>query len=268
MEHLLEVKNISLYFSMYLRGLKKHNAQTLKNLNLYVDKGEIVAIIGSSGSGKSLLAHAILGVLPNNAHLKGEIYYNGEMITKESIKKLRGLEISLIPQSVNYFDPLMPVGKQVCSKIITKEKQRETFKRYDLSKEDEKLYPFQFSGGMARRALLSTAVAGGAKLIIADEPTPGLSHDLGVEVMSNFKELADEGRGVLVITHDIELASIFANRIYVFHDGETIDEFTGKDFQSGNITHKYTKSLFNALPQNGFNMPDQEILDFLKERGK
>lgn len=264
MNNLLEVKNVSLYFKMYSKGLRQFKAHTLKDLNLTVNEGEIVAIIGSSGSGKSLLAHAILDLLPNNAHLGGEIYYKGELIDSESIKKLRGCEISLMPQSVNYFDQLMKVGKQVRGKSISKTSQRETFERYGLTISDEELYPFQFSGGMTRRALLSTAVAGGAKLIIADEPTPGLSHDLGMEVMSNFKELADEGRGILVITHDIELASIFADRIYVFHDGTTIDEFKGCDFDKAE--HKYTRALFEALPQNGFNLPSDEVLEFLSEK--
>lgn len=263
MSNLLTVKGVSLYFNMYLKGLRQHKAHTLKDLNLTVNEGEIIAIIGSSGSGKSLLAHAILGVLPSNARLSGEIYYKGEPVNEKTLKHLRGSEIALMPQSVNYFDQLMPVGKQVQSKLISKEAQREAFERYGLSVEDEELYPFQLSGGMARRALLSTAVAGGAKLIIADEPTPGLSADLGMEVMSNFKELANEGRGILVITHDIELASLFADRIYVFHDGETIDMISSEDFRNGTIKHLYTKALFKALPQNNFQEPDEEVLRFL-----
>ncbi|MFI3200311.1 MAG: ATP-binding cassette domain-containing protein [Eubacteriales bacterium] len=263
MNNLLTVKGVSLYFNMYLKGLRQHKAHTLKNLNLTVNEGEIIAIIGSSGSGKSLLAHAILGVLPSNAHLSGDIYYKNEPINEQTLAHLRGNEIALMPQSVNYFDQLMPVGKQVQSKSISKKAQREAFARYGLSTTDEALYPFQLSGGMARRALLSTAIAGGASLIIADEPTPGLSSDLGIEVMSNFKELAKEGRGILVITHDIELASLYADRIYVFHDGETIDTISCVDFRSGTIQHPYTKALFDALPQNNFQEPNEEILQFL-----
>lgn len=263
MKHLLTVEHVSLYFNMYLKGLRQHKVQTLRDLNLTVDAGELVAIIGSSGSGKSLLAHAILGVLPSNARLSGSLYFEDTPINAKTIPQLRGSHIALMPQSVNYFDQLMPVGKQVRGRTISRQAQRTAFARYGLSVEDEALYPFQLSGGMARRALLSTAIAGGAQLIIADEPTPGLSHDLGLEVMGNFRQLADEGRGVLMITHDIELAAMVADCIYVFHDGETIDSISGNDFRTGNIQHFYTKALFRALPQNDFLPPDEEVKKFL-----
>ncbi|MFI3175574.1 MAG: ABC transporter ATP-binding protein [Bacillota bacterium] len=264
MKHVLEVKNLSVDFRMYQKGLKKQTTQTIKNIDLTIDSGEIVAIIGSSGSGKSLLAHAILGILPSNAIVSGEIFYQGSQITDKSILQLRGKEIALVPQSINYFDPLMRVGKQVRNKTVTKARQREAFARYGLTISDEALYPFQYSGGMAKRALLSTAVASGATLIIADEPTPGLSHDLGMEVMANFKELADEGKSILMITHDIDLAGQFADRIYVFHEGMRIDEIASRDFREGNLTHPYTKALFSALPQNGFHLPEAETFQFLE----
>lgn len=85
----------------------------IRDLSLSVSRGEMVAVVGSSGSGKSLLAHAVMGVLPYNGKCGGDIYYKGEQLTSKRIKKLRGHEIVLVPQSVSYLDPLMKVGEQV-----------------------------------------------------------------------------------------------------------------------------------------------------------
>ncbi|ONI40655.1 peptide ABC transporter ATP-binding protein [Candidatus Epulonipiscium fishelsonii] len=251
---MLFVKNLSLSFKMYTKGFKQRNVETIKDISLSVNEGEVVAIIGSSGSGKSLLAHAIFGILPNNATVNGEMYFNNKLMTQEYIKSIRGREIALVPQSVTYFDQLMPISKQIVGDNVSQEAQRKAFERYGLTVEDEKLYPYELSGGMARRALISTAVASGAKLIVADEPTPGLSEDLSKEVLQNFKELADEGCGVLLITHDIDLALQFSNRIYIFYDGRVIDHIKTEDFLAGNITEEYTRALYYALPQNGFNV--------------
>ncbi|ONI42902.1 peptide ABC transporter ATP-binding protein [Candidatus Epulonipiscium fishelsonii] len=251
---MLVVKNLSLSFKMYDKGFRQRTVETIKDISLSVTEGEVVAIIGSSGSGKSLLAHAMFGILPNNAIVNGEMYFNNKLMTQEYIKSIRGKEMALVPQSVTYFDQLMPIGKQIVENNVTKEAQRKAFKRYGLTLKDEKLYPYELSGGMARRALISTAVASGAKLIVADEPTPGLSEELGKEVLQNFKELADEGCGVLLITHDIDLALQFSDRIYIFYDGTVVDHIKTEHFLSGNIIGEYAKALYHALPQNGFSL--------------
>lgn len=110
---LLDVSGLSVSFNQYVKNLKQVELNVIHDLNLTVKKGEIVAVVGSSGSGKSLLAHAILGILPSNAVVSGNILYNGELLNDKRKKQLRGREITFIPQSVNYLDPLMKVGKQV-----------------------------------------------------------------------------------------------------------------------------------------------------------
>ena len=110
---LLDVSGLSVSFNQYVKNLKQVELNVIHDLNLKVKKGEIVAVVGSSGSGKSLLAHAILGILPSNAVVSGNILYNGELLNDKRKKQLRGREITFIPQSVNYLDPLMKVGKQV-----------------------------------------------------------------------------------------------------------------------------------------------------------
>ena len=127
------------------------------------------------------------------------------------------------------------------------------------------MYPHELSGGMTRRVLISTATITDAKLILADEPTPGLSADIAAETMRNFRELADEGRGILMITHDIDVALQVADRIAVFYDGRTVDVVDREAFIAGGdaLKHPYTKALWAALPQNGFQNVDPE--DFMGE---
>ena len=256
-EPILSVKDLSVSFQMYDNGLEKYDLKVISNLTLDVRPGEIVAIAGSSGSGKSLLAHAVMGLLPENASISGEISYKGKVLSQKEKEALRGKEMALVPQSVSYLDPLMKVGTQVRGRKADKEiikAQREIFRRFHLDEKTEQLYPFQLSGGMARRVLVSTAVLSGAEVIIADEPTPGLDLEMALEALKIFRELSDEGKAVILITHDIDLAFHIADRIAVFYAGTTVEIVAAKDFLEGvdALRHPYSKALWKALPQNGF----------------
>ena len=254
---ILEVENLSISFQQYEAGLKQKNLKVISSLNVTLEEGEILAVVGASGSGKSLLAHAILGILPSNASVSGTIKYEGEALTTERQTALRGKEIALVPQSVNYLDPLMRVGKQVRTSVKQGDEvaaQREVFERYHLGQDVENMYPFQLSGGMARRALLSTAMVSGAKVIIADEPTPGLDPAVIKEALNHFREFADNGCAVMLITHDIESALTIADKIAVFYAGTTVEVAPVDNF-AGNgeaLRHPYSKALWRALPQNEF----------------
>lgn len=256
-EPILSVKDLSVSFQMYDNGLEKYDLKVISNLTLDVRPGEIVAIAGSSGSGKSLLAHAVMGLLPENASISGEISYKGKVLSQKEKEALRGKEMALVPQYVSYLDPLMKVGTQVRGRKADKEiikAQREIFRRFHLDEKTEQLYPFQLSGGMARRVLVSTAVLSGAEVIIADEPTPGLDLEMALEALKIFRELSDEGKAVILITHDIDLAFHIADRIAVFYAGTTVEIAAAKDFLEGvdALRHPYSKALWKALPQNGF----------------
>lgn len=255
-ETLLEIHDLSVSFNMYDQALEQRELQVISDLSLTVYPGEIVAIAGSSGSGKSLLASAILGILPSNATVRGHLHYKGEELTPRRQAELRGGEIALVPQSVAFLDPLMKVGKQADGhkKPYPTEKRRGLFKRFQLPEETEKYYPFQLSGGMARRVLVSTALLGDAQLVIADEPTPGMSLEQAKEALHMFREMADEGRSVILITHDIDLAFEFADRIAVFYAGTTVETATAAEFRQGPeaLRHPYSKALWRALPQHDF----------------
>lgn len=257
---LLEIHDLSVSFRMYDGALEQKDLQVISDLHLTVRPGEIVAVAGSSGSGKSLLASAILGILPGNATVRGHLHYKGKELTPDMQEKLRGGEIALVPQSVAFLDPLMKVGKQADGhkKPYPTEKRRRLFERFDLPAKTENLYPFQLSGGMARRVLVSTALIADACLVIADEPTPGMSLEQALEALQMFRELANEGKAVILITHDIDLAFEFADRVAVFYAGTTVETAPAADFKTGPdaLRHPYSKALWRALPQNGFQPID------------
>ncbi|SMO33183.1 peptide/nickel transport system ATP-binding protein [Saccharicrinis carchari] len=259
---LLEVKNLSLSFPQYKNGFEESQIQVIRDFELTICPGEIVAVVGSSGSGKSLLADSILGILPNNAQTNGAIFFEGQALTPKLQNKLRGKAISLIPQSIKALDPLMKTAKQVQSIIPDKKAkiriQREAFDKLGLPHDTDKKYPFELSGGMARRVLIATAMVSEAKLIIADEPTPGLDEESWNETLSHIKQLCKANKAVLFITHDIHAALKIADKIAVFYAGETVEIANKKDF-TGNgdrLRHPYTKALWRALPENSFESLD------------
>ena len=256
-ETLLEIHDLSVSFRMYDHGLEQTDLKVISDLHLTVYPGEIVAIAGSSGSGKSLLASAILGILPGNATVYGHISYKGQQLSAERQRQLRGTKIALVPQSVAYLDPLLKVGQQADGhkKPYPTEKRRSLFKRFGLPDKTEQLYPYQLSGGMARRVLVSTALITDSELIIADEPTPGMSLNQALEALKMFREMANEGKAVILITHDIDLAFEFADRVGVFYAGTTVETAPASDFKKGPdaLRHPYSKALWRALPQNGFH---------------
>jgi ABC-type dipeptide/oligopeptide/nickel transport system ATPase component len=228
-------------------------------LHVSVHAGEIVAIVGASGSGKTLLADAIMGVFASNATVKGRIWFDGVEQDASTLAHLRGNGISLVPQSINYLDPLMKVGRQVrgfatrggrAERIA---RQQELFARYDLAPEVANQYPFELSGGMARRVLLCCALMDNPRVIIADEPTPGLDLELARLALADFRGFADAGGGVLLITHDIELALQVADRVAVFNEGTVVEETAVASFASPEtLKHPFSKALWHALPEHDF----------------
>jgi peptide/nickel transport system ATP-binding protein len=264
MEKLLEVNNLSISFTQYVQGLNRHDTKVISDLTIDVGESEIVAILGSSGSGKSLLAHSILGILPYNSHVDGEIKYRGALLNQDLKEKLRGKEICLIPQSVNFLDPLMKVSEQAIGECKDEKEhaekkimQREIFSKYGLDESVDDLYPFELSGGMARKVLLSTALIGNPNLLIADEPTPGLDAKSVAETIEDIKNLKEQGKGVLLITHEIDVALKTADRIAIFYSGYVIEINTVENFKSADtVLHPYTKALINSLPRNGFKLTE------------
>ena len=253
---ILSVEHLLISFSQYVGGWRQRELPVIRDLNIKVREHEVVAVAGSSGSGKSLLAHAVMGLLPQNAACQGTVSFEGEILTQKKKEQLRGSRMVLVPQSVSYLDPLMKVGEQVRRGQKDREsvkRCRQSMGRYGLGEDTEELYPFELSGGMTRRVLISTAVMEHPRLVIADEPTPGLHISAARRVLTHFREIADQGAGVLLITHDLELALEVADRIVVFYAGTNVEEALAEDFEDEQrLRHPYTKALFRAMPRHGF----------------
>ena len=288
--HLLQVEHLSVGFRMYEEGAgsqdgprdglldgkkrgflssRQREVQVISDLSISVHAGEIIAVVGASGSGKTLLADAVMGLFEPNAIVSGRIWFDGEELDADGLRALRGNGISLVPQSVANLDPLMKVGRQVegfaggrrggaagrapLPKAQRRARRRELFARYGLTEKDAELYPFELSGGMARRVLLCCALMDGPRLIIADEPTPGLDLDLALAALADFRAFADAGGGVMLITHDIELALRVADRVAVFRDGTVIEETDVASFERPEtLRHPFSRALWHALPEHDF----------------
>ena len=262
--HLLQVENLSVGFRMYdadepFFKARQKVVTAIENLAVSVHAGEIVAIVGASGSGKTLLADAIMGLYEPNAQVSGSIWFDGRLQDARSLAQLRGRGLSYVPQSVSYLDPLMKVGKQVqgagsCEqRRVRAARQQELFARYGLAPEVADLYPHELSGGMARRVLLCCALMENPQVIIADEPTPGLDLDLAVRALDDFRTFADTGGGVMLITHDVELALRVADRVAVFHGGTIVEETAVENFASPHtLRHPFSRALWRALPEHDF----------------
>ena len=136
--HILEIRDLSITFRQYSRFMKREELPVIAKLNVTVHEGEIVAVVGASGSGKSLLAHGIMGLLPSNARMEGELLFMEEPLTLERVRKIRGKEIAFVPQGVTYLDPLMKVGAQVRERRSGPEgraRQEALFSAYGLAAE-------------------------------------------------------------------------------------------------------------------------------------
>lgn len=221
---MLTVSELSVAFGQYGRGLSRRRVEVLRSVSLEVGEAEIVAICGESGAGKSVLADALTGVLPANAQVTGDIAWEGKMRP--------GKELRLIPQGVGAFDPTMRIGD-----FVGNDAALERFGVGDLKDS----YPGELSGGQLRRALLATSAGKGVRLVIADEPTPGLD-PVSVDVtLSYFQELREHGTSVLLITHDLVAASRIADRVVIMRAGEIVDGDS-----------EYARALWHAQTANNF----------------
>lgn len=262
---LLRVENLSVEFRMYdpdepFFRARRCAVRPISDVCVSVNAGEILAVVGASGSGKTLLADAVMGLFEPNALVSGSIWFNDEPQDAVSLACLRGRGISLVPQSVSHLNPLMKVGRQVegfasgkSERLRRTARRRELFAFYGLDEDVADRYPFELSGGMARRVLLCCALMDDPKLIIADEPTPGLDLDLAMRAMEDFRSFSDTGGGVLLITHDIELALSVADRVAVFKDGTVVEEASVEAFLSPDtLKHPFSRALWHALPERDF----------------
>ena len=261
---ILEVSDLSVGFSRYIGLTGRRYLPCLTGVSARVDRGQVLGVVGVSGAGKSLLAHAILGILPGNAVVGGEIRFEGEILEKARSEALRGRRIALVPQSIAHLDPLVRAGRQVrwaalragISPSHAGIAAQDALARYRLPAVVADFYPHMLSGGMARRVLLAMATVASADLIIADEPTTGLDPTNVQTVMTCLRTLADRGKAVMVITHDICSVAAIADNITIIRAGQTVETASAKAFYGRGemLATEYGRCLWCAVPDNGFTL--------------
>ena len=263
--HLLTVEHLTVSYRMYdprarfwLPRRVHHNV--LRDLTLSVHEGEILALVGASGSGKSVLADALMGLFDANAVASGEMWFDGSLVAPGDLGNLRGHGISLVPQGVSSLDPLMRVGEQVRGEARGADRrarredarrrmarQRELFEAYGLASEVERMYPHELSGGMARRVLLMCALMEEPRLLIADEPTPGMDDESAAVAAHDLRAFTRDGGGVLLITHDLDFALSVADRLAVFRERTVVEETSVSAFRRAEaLRDPYARELSRA----------------------
>lgn len=218
----------------------------LSGVTLTVARGEGVGLVGGSGAGKSLIAHAIMGSLPATARLSGQITLDDASISPG--------RLALVPQSVDALDPLANVGTQIRRFALLAGRNSDPaadLVRVGLSLDVAALYPHELSGGMAKRVLLATALAQDCDYLIADEPTLGLDPDAADGLMTCLAELIAAGKGVLVISHDLPRLAGITGRVVVLQDGEAVETAFATAFSGSGagLVHPFSRALWRA--QNG-----------------
>jgi peptide/nickel transport system ATP-binding protein len=259
---MLEVNNLSVAFRRYDGITSRSHTVCLRDVSLSLSESEVMAIVGASGAGKSLFAHAILGVLPSNAEVHGSITLAGERLTAKRQAEVRGKAIALVPQSIAFLDPLTHIGNQIIAAARRagvpaqerKDAAAKALARFGLDATVAGSYPHELSGGMARRVLLAVTTVGDPGLIIADEPTGALDLGNATVVLNYLRALADRGRAVLLITHDLRPALEVADRVLVVREGRAVELAAASAFrgEGKQLTSDYARALWRALPQNDF----------------
>ncbi len=257
---LLEVQDLNVHFPT-----GEGTVHASRNISFRLQPGEVLGLVGETGSGKSVIGQAIIRLLPSSAQVSGHIYFSGQDLTglsESSIHALRGCSISLIPQNpYGALNPVMVNGQQIAEIFETQGTQRKTAVEtsWELlaavgllpAERIAREYPHQLSGGMRQRLTTSIAIARRPKLIIADEPTKGLDCHARETTARLLREISTEKQAaLLLITHDLYLAEHICDRIAVLYAGEIVEIGSAEQIFSKPI-HPYTQALMKAIPKNG-----------------
>ncbi|MFJ9126309.1 ABC transporter ATP-binding protein [Streptomyces sp. NPDC102340] len=258
---LLEVRDLHVEFHT-----RDGVAKAVNGVNYTVDAGETLAVLGESGSGKSVTAQAIMGILdmPPGKISKGEILFRGQDMLKmsgEERRKMRGAKMAMIFQdALSSLNPVLSVGYQLgemfrvhqgMSKKEAKAKAIELMDRVRIPAAAARVgdYPHQFSGGMRQRIMIAMALALEPDLIIADEPTTALDVTVQAQVMDLLAELQREfNMGLILITHDLGVVADVADKIAVMYAGRIVETAPVRELYK-RPAHPYTKGLLESIPR-------------------
>ncbi|NPV51374.1 MAG: ABC transporter ATP-binding protein [Candidatus Methanofastidiosum sp.] len=262
---ILEIDSLNVEFTTPIGPVYAVN-----NASFAINSNETLALVGETGCGKSVIANTIMRLLPQNSKVSGRILFKGNNIlnaTDIEIERIRQQEIAIVFQNPSLsLNPLHTIGEQISEPLLLHKKMN---KRNALNKAKDllktmgfnnpskyvKMYPYQLSGGMNQRILLSISMTLSPSIIIADEPTKGLDIDLVRDIIEEFNTVKRiNNSSLLLITHDLSIARELSDRIAIMYSGDIVEIGETKTFFK-NPLHPYSKILLDSLPERGFNPP-------------
>ena len=264
MNPLLKVENLHVHFDSYAGAV-----HAVRGVSFTVEKGEVLAIVGESGCGKTVTAKAAMRLLDrtngrvdpaSRIELEGQDMLH---MPRRKLNTLRGKDISMIFQdSMTSLNPTMTVGKQIMENLLThtsmtkgeaRKRAKELLELVEIPDPEERLdcYPHQLSGGMRQRVMIAIALACGPKLLIADEPTTALDVTIQAQLLDLLGRIREQsGMSVILVTHDLGVVASFAQRVQVMYAGQFVERGTVEDIFK-RPRHPYTWALLSSLPQLG-----------------
>lgn len=257
-ETLLRLENLSIDYKV-----KDGYLSAVKNVNFEINRGEVFAVVGESGCGKSTVAHSIMNLLPGgNEEISGKIIFKGRDLrqcSEKDMEKIRGKEIGMIFQNpLDSLNPVYTVGDQVAEAILLDKVDKveawnrviKLFKDVKMPDAEERVksFPHELSGGMRQRVMIAMMLSRNPELLIADEPTTALDVTIEAQILEIMKELKEKyDTAIMLITHNFGLVAEIADRVGIMYAGEMIE--TGDVFEIfEHPTHPYTRLLMQALP--------------------
>lgn len=247
---------------------RKKTVQAVNRVSFSMKKGETLALVGETGAGKTTIAKAIMGILPNPPArlIGGEIWFDGEQLTgmpEAQMLDIRGGKIAMIFQDpMTALNPLMTIGEQIVEGLLLHNNfsQQEAQARAKVMLEtvgipEERFveYPFEFSGGMKQRVVIAMALACNPLLLLADEPTTALDVTIQAQVLDLIKELKRKNNtSMILITHDLGVVAETCDNVAVVYAGKII-EYGTKEMIFLHPSHPYTRGLFDSLPSREGN---------------
>ena len=260
MEELLKIENLSVGIDSPLGKI-----QAVRDVSFTLYPGEVLAVVGESGCGKSILCKAIMKLLPQSAHMEGgRILANGVDITdytQKDMQKLRGKLFSMIFQDpMSALNPTIPIGKQIAEAILVHEPKLPRAQVYDRAirlmdlvgirqpRERYGLYPYNFSGGMRQRSVMAIALASNPRILLADEPTTALDVTIQAQILDLLKEVQEKlGTATILVSHDLGVVARAADRVAIMYAGKIVEIGTAEEVYY-DPRHPYTWGLMQSLP--------------------
>lgn len=255
----LDVQDLTIRFRT-----RQGEAEAVRGLSFQLQQGEILGFVGESGSGKSVTCKSIIGLLPDNVSVSGQILFHGKNLlscTEKEMEKYRGRHISMVFQEpMESLDPSFRIEQLLhevimahdpCSREESRERSLDMLKKVDIADPVNclKRYPFELSGGMQQRIMIAMALLCKPEILLADEPTTALDVIIQEQILDLLRRLNDElGTSIILITHDMGVIAETVDRVAVMYCGQIVEMAEVRDLISHPM-HPYTQGLLSSLQE-------------------